>query len=68
MKSMKAVGLREVSDRLAEEIAHLSFSLDSDFLEGLRSCLKRLDTEVNQVEKGWALVYELISEPQTVEV
>jgi hypothetical protein len=66
MEALKAEGLRQVSDMLAEEIASLSFTLDSDFLEGLRGVLKKLDGEVSQLEKGWSVVWDLISEPQTV--
>jgi hypothetical protein len=68
MEALKAEGLREVSDMLAEEIASLSFTLDGDFLEGLRNVLKKLDGETSQIEKGWSVVWDLISEPQTVEV
>jgi len=68
MNALKSEGLRAVSDKLAEEIASLSFTLDADFLEGLRDILKKLDEETNKVETGWSLVWELISEPQTVEV
>ena len=68
MEALKAEGLREVSDKLAEEIAGLSFTLDADFLAGLREVLNRLDTEIVQIEKGWSLVWDLIAEPQTVEV
>ncbi len=68
MEALKAEGLREVSDKLAEELAGLSFTLDTDFLEGLRGCLRKLDDEITQIEKGWSLVWDLIAEPQTVEV
>ena len=68
MEALKAEGLREVSDKLAEEIAGLSFTLDGNFLEGLREVLNKLDTEIVQIEKGWSLVWDLIAEPQTVEV
>ena len=68
MEALKAEGLRNISDRLAEEIAGLSFTLDSDFLEGLRAVLAKLDSEINNVEQGWSVVWDLISEPQTVEV
>ena len=68
MAGLRALGLREVSDKLAEEIAGLSFSLDSDFLEGLRDVLTRLDGEISRVEKGWTTVWDLISEPQKIEV
>lgn len=67
MEALNAQGLRKVSDRLAEEIASLSFSLDPDFLEGLREVLNKLDQQIQQVEKGWSLVWDLISEPQAIE-
>lgn len=68
MDALNAQGLRGVSDKLAEEIANLSFSLDPEFLEGLRDVLMDLDQQIEQVEKGWSLVWDLISEPQTTEV
>ena len=68
MEMLKAQGLREVSDRLANEMANLSFVLDEENLEGLENVLKKLDAEVERIEKGWSIVWELISEPQPVEV
>jgi len=68
MTALKAEGLRQISDHLAEEIASLSFTLDPDFLQGLRDILLKLDGEINQIEKGWSCVWDLISEPQTLEV
>lgn len=66
MEALKAEGLRQVSDMLAEEIASLSFTLDADFLEGLRSVLTKLDGQVSELEQGWSVVWDLISEPQSM--
>ncbi len=64
MEALRAQGLRKISDKLAGQIAELSFSLDADFLEGLRDVLKKLDQETEQLEKGWSIVCDLISEPE----